>query len=97
PANHLERVHVAGVVTKNQYRLYVDGKLAATLDVPAGREPTKDNFMIGGGPRNQVTWLGTVDEVRISKRARYDKYFTPQARFEPDADTLALYHCDEGQ
>ena len=28
--------------------------------------------------------------------ARYDKDFTPAQRFEPDADTLALYHCDEG-
>ena len=40
---------------------------------------------------------GLIDEVRISKVARYDKDFTPAKRFEPDADTLALYHFDEGQ
>src|SRR5437764_6610313 len=34
--------------------------------------------------------------MRISKVARYDKDFTPAKRFEPDADTLALYHFDEG-
>jgi hypothetical protein len=38
-----------------------------------------------------------MDEVRISKGVRYDKGFTPAKRFEPDADTLALYHFDEGQ
>ena len=37
-----------------------------------------------------------MNEVRISKVARYDKDFTPAQRFEPDADTLALYHFDEG-
>src|ERR1019366_7642082 len=37
-----------------------------------------------------------MDEVRFSKVARYDKDFTPAKRFEPDADTLALYHFDEG-
>ena len=39
----------------------------------------------------------TLDEIRISKGVRYDKDFTPQKRFEPDADTLALYHSNEGQ
>ena len=37
-----------------------------------------------------------MNEVRISKVARYDKDFTPAKRFEPDKDTLALYHFDEG-
>ncbi len=40
---------------------------------------------------------GTIDEIRISTTARFDKDFTPDARFEADKDTLALYHCDEGQ
>ena len=40
---------------------------------------------------------GIVDEVRISKVARYTADFTPDLRFEPDVDTLALYHFDEGQ
>ena len=28
--------------------------------------------------------------------ARYTADFTPQARFEPDTDTVLLYHLDEG-
>jgi len=39
----------------------------------------------------------TVGEVRVSKGVRYDKDFSPVARHTPDKDTLALYHCDEGQ
>jgi len=35
--------------------------------------------------------------VRFSRTARYDKDFPPNQRHEPDADTIALYHCDEGQ
>jgi hypothetical protein len=34
--------------------------------------------------------------MRISRIARYDSDFTPTARLEPDQDTLALHHFDEG-
>jgi hypothetical protein len=35
--------------------------------------------------------------LRISKVVRYSKPFTPQKiRFEPDNDTIALYHFDDG-
>lgn len=37
-----------------------------------------------------------IDEMRVSKSARYIDTFVPERRFEPDAETLALYHCDEG-
>ena len=33
---------------------------------------------------------------RVSKVVRYSTTLIPQRRFEPDADTLGLYHCDEG-
>ena len=42
-------------------------------------------------------FTGTIDEVRISTSARYTEDFTPVDRFEADADTLALYHFDEGE
>jgi hypothetical protein len=40
---------------------------------------------------------GHIDELRVSKVARYDADFTPAPRFEADAHTLALYHFDEGE
>lgn len=39
---------------------------------------------------------GFFSELRLSKVVRYHAGFTPQKRFEPDADTIALYHADEG-
>lgn len=40
---------------------------------------------------------GILDEVRISKTARYSSDFTPASRFEADKATVALYHFDEGK
>jgi hypothetical protein len=37
-----------------------------------------------------------IDEVRVSKVARYEKEFSPPGRFTYDPDTVALYHCDDG-
>src|SRR5262249_59346735 len=40
---------------------------------------------------------GLIDEVRISNVVRYTASFAPQlANFSPDANTVALYHLDEG-
>ena len=39
---------------------------------------------------------GLVDEVRISKVARYaGETFQPERRFKPDGDTVLLLHLDE--
>lgn len=40
---------------------------------------------------------GEIDEIRVSSSVRYLDNFTPEARFKPDADTIVLYHFDEGQ
>ena len=43
-------------------------------------------------------FTGYIDEVRISKAARYDvekKGFTPDDKFKDDAKTVALWHFDE--
>jgi Laminin G domain. len=43
------------------------------------------------------SFSGWVDEVRISNIARYASNFTPpNAPFTPDANTVGLYHFDEG-
>jgi len=65
---------------------------------------TKD-FVLGGYGENlhsqECLWGsfgGCIDEVRISNIARYDiskGQLIPQGRFEPDANTIALWHFDE--
>ncbi len=57
--------------------------------------------MIGADPGGQGEPMkfmnGLIDEVRISKTARYDMDFTPPTKFESDKHTLVLYRFDEGE
>ena len=85
------RTHVAGVIEGRKMRLFVDGKLASELDVGELLPGTAEPFSIGGAKN----WAGSFDEMRVSKIARYTKDFEPKPRFDADADTLALFHCDE--
>ena len=85
------RFHAAAVFDGQRASLFIDGRLVG------GSSPKfmpKQNLgkLILGYRINSV-----LDEWRISKVARYTKDFTPPKRYQPDADTLALYHFDEGQ
>ena len=84
-----QRTHLACVRDGITHRLYVDGKLAQSMDTT---DPTPIEGLFSIGSR----FIGIVDEVRISKSPRYKTDFTPAVRHTPDSDTLALYHCDEG-
>jgi hypothetical protein len=96
--------HVA-VTWSDKIRLFVDGKLGATLDatLPADldKQPAKFRLMLGC-PRD---WQGytkiVVDEFRVSKSLRYASgpegppdYAIPAGPFVKDADTLLLDHFD---
>ncbi len=69
-------------------RLFIDGKLVAS------QSDTESTF----GPNMEIGkyFVGQIDDIRISKKCRYTADYTP-GRPEKDADTLALYHFDEGQ
>lgn len=94
-----QRVHVAGVFGDHKAYLIVDGKLQATADVGEYRN-SPHPFMVGADPngkgRPSQFFTGRIDEVRISKTARYTEDFEPAARLQADEDTLVLYHLDEG-
>ncbi len=83
-----ERTHLACVCEGKTHRLYVDGKLQKNAEWDT---PRKAAGQFEFGPR----FVGIIDEVRVSKVARYKENFTPMSRYEPDADTLGLYHFDE--
>jgi eukaryotic-like serine/threonine-protein kinase len=95
------RLHVAGVLDSLNASLFIDGKQQDNKSLSATYEPGRNEFAIGGNPRAgselATPFSGLIDELRISKIARYTTDFTPQSRFEPDSDTLSLYHFDEGQ
>jgi WD40 repeat protein len=96
----LRRVHLAGVRDGNTLRLYVDGKLQDTTATLMGFKASPYPLSIGADPKGlfkmEHFFHGLIDEVRISRCVRYTEDFTPAKRLGPDADTLALYHCDEG-
>jgi hypothetical protein len=48
------------------------------------------------GTSQQYYFQGRIDELRVSKVARYAQNYTPTDRLTSDADTLALYHFDDG-
>jgi hypothetical protein len=91
PAQAGRQDHVAGVWDGKQMRLYVNGQ------IQADRKPLDRVGLGKPGCSLGSAFCGQITEVRISSVARYDQNFVPADRFEPDAQTLLLYHFDEGQ
>jgi hypothetical protein len=82
----------------NITRIFVDGVLRGTQTGTA--PPTSSTGALGVGAAADAAtefFSGLLDEVRISKTVRYTTTFAPpRLRFAPDADTIVLYHFDEG-
>jgi serine/threonine protein kinase/formylglycine-generating enzyme required for sulfatase activity len=93
-------VHVAGVFDEKELRIYVAGRLVGKRDFAGPPRFSQVAVTLGANPASDQTFSeffhGILDELRISKVARYTSDFTPDARFAPDKNTLALYHFDEG-
>lgn len=85
------RTHVAGVYTPAEARLYVDGKLEARRDL-TDVKPVQTTVPFETG------WelTDTLDDVRVSKSARYDGDFKPPSVFTADTSTVLLYNLNEG-
>ncbi len=94
-----EWIHLAGVFDGEEVRLYVDGSLRAR--VPGKGKRTRNDLPLALGAdvarngQGTSPFHGELDEVRISTVARYAEDFTPQRRFEPDAQTVLLLHMDD--
>lgn len=98
-----QTVHVAGVYDGKNVHLFVDGKLQESMNTTNGNHNASPfDFMIGADPggkgKAHQFFDGMIDEVRISKTARYSDNFTPpDEKFIKDKETLVLYHFDEGE
>lgn len=93
-------------------RIFVDGKLDRSGIGPTGNisyrngratsYPNSDPYLVLGAEKhdagsNYPSYNGYFDELRISKSIRYGVNFTrPASPFSADANTVALYHFDEG-
>ena len=95
-----ERTHVAAVWDGRQSTLFVNGERQAVSPVHV-EGLTFDGVTppwIGGvgRPESLKTFVPyTIDELRISRVARYTNDFIPAVRHNPDGQTLALYHFDD--
>ncbi|QDU37697.1 Serine/threonine-protein kinase PknB [Maioricimonas rarisocia] len=101
--------HVAAVYDQQSVRFFIDGRehgqpipLTEFRDGRHGPEKRRSSelpLLIGKevSDPNGSFFTGLIDEVRISRVARYTEDFRPQTRFEPDEHTLALYHFDEAE
>ncbi len=90
--------HLALVRYSGYWSLYVNGKSISMSDVTnqAPITPSTD-FYVGAANHGGAFFNGAIDEVRISNVARYTSNFTPpSAPFTTDANTVALYHLNEG-
>ena len=91
--------HVAGVFDGEEVRLYVDGALVAATPGKGKRKLNKLPVFVGADVNDKgapVSFFeGAIDEVRLSKTARYSgASFTPERRHQDDADTSVLLHLD---
>lgn len=103
-----EWTHVAGVYDGTTVSLFVDGKLIDRNEIrrkkvdgqPQMVVQKRNNFplYIGADPNNRGvasrSFLGKIDEFRLSTAARYAETFEPAKRHQPDPDTLLLFHLD---
>jgi len=93
--------HVALVQTGTTLTMYINGTSVTSYNAitihPSDLGSTTENWLgqsqFGGDPH----FNGKIEEFRISNIARYTTNFTPPAtEFTLDANTVALYHFNEG-
>ena len=87
--------HVAMVFDGKTLRLYADGEEVATKDVKkVAPYPDTGALTFGHFPGVETNRDLVLDEVRISRVAR-PMGQPPAAAFQPDTDTVGLWHFDE--
>jgi hypothetical protein len=90
--------HLAASYDNQTLRIFIDGVLQSSNDIGAVQAADFDGpLRIGASAySNGFRLQGLIDEVRLSKVARYTNDFAPPTEaFTVDADTVALWHFDE--
>jgi len=91
-------MHIAAVYTGSVKRIYIDGRLDS-WQTNSGRVMTGDNSRtyIGAELASATTYYnGWVDEVRVSRVARYLSDFAPPASLDTDEKTVLHVAMNEG-
>lgn len=89
-----EWIHVACTFNKDKATLFVNGApKGSRTDNFALDHLTGGDLTLGCGSNKREMYNGSIAEVRLSSVIRYTAAFTPsKTPFEPDAQTVALYH-----
>jgi 3',5'-cyclic AMP phosphodiesterase CpdA len=96
--------HVAGVYDGRQITLHVNGQKAASTNALGARLDSDKSIYVGARPNGgfnvhnvsypSAFWSGAVDEVRVSRGARYTKAFKPARNLAADSSTLFVLSND---
>jgi hypothetical protein len=94
-------MHVAAVLTSDTLAVFVNGERKAVAAV-SDFTPRHSSLGVVLGRASHTEgfgFVGAIDEVRLSKIARYDPLSSsvarPDAPFVRDTDTITLWHLDE--
>jgi hypothetical protein len=88
--------HYAMQYDGTNYLVWIDGTLFFSTNCTAQIVNVSNPISIGCQNSGYRPFNGWIAEVRVSNIGRYYTTFVPQTRFATDANTMALYHFDEG-
>lgn len=89
--------HVAATYDSGTARLFVDGFEKSESNIPNGiTDDFSGPLTIGRAAYSKGFYFkGLIDEVRVSKTARYAVDFQPEHSFAPDSETVVYYRFEE--
>ncbi len=89
--------HVAFVKNGSTITTFIDG-VPGTSATDANNSYANSESLFFGSRRSSTPsyFDGLIDEIRISSVARYTTTFTPQERLTNEANTIGLWHFEEG-
>ena len=86
--------HVAGVYDGKRVRLFINGKEVGRSSASGNRLTNMLPLVVGGDVAEDGSMMspfeGRLEEIRLSKVARYTQDFAPVDRHASDDDTLLL-------
>jgi hypothetical protein len=97
--------HLAGVYDGQEIALYVNGEKSSATNATGARLSSDKSLYIGARPNGAfnthnfsyplIYWRGAVDDVRVSRGARYTGHFTPHPRLTRDTSTIFALANDQ--
>jgi 3',5'-cyclic AMP phosphodiesterase CpdA len=100
-----EWTHLAGVYDGKQIALFVNGRKVASTNATGARLSSDKSLYIGARPNGafntynfsypMLYWRGAVDDVRISRTARYTRDFRPDNKLARDRSTVLALANDQ--